>query len=892
MKKWMYMLLLPLILFLPDNGTGNDSVIPAAFIVPYLIVAALSLAAAELLRPKPPDVNPLADPGASTADVRGTIAPLLLGYNRVTPIQAWVGGRSTWQKKVGEIDGGIFHSDEDITQTEYRESAMHILCIGPALRLTKILQAGKPIFDSPLTPTISPSGTQWAATDGSEFRIYWGEPDQPIDPGLLEGTEVNSRYPYCCYIYWVSKELGTNARWQNLEYILECSTLGGELDFIGIPPTTFNVDVIQLGGPFFSNVLTTVDPLADDLEVGDFLLIDGNNVQIVKIDDNVFTPSGTKGIWYSPVAGISFGAYTVVATKTGTEGRGVNPILVIGQLLFDTYPHGQGLDVALFDTTSLDALEPYFADGGTEPSPATIYLKGGRSYKEALAMILQDYGIIMYPDAVTGLYTFKVLRVGETPTVLGLDYIELDEATDTKAYSVLAPQKTLYTFLESARKFKQSTILVDDDGKAFLSGNPNAKKFSINTATDITNASVIASRKEQEVQSDRSVSINVSSEKKDMNIGTLISLEGVSGEWRLLGKTPSVDEALIKMELAFDAYSIDNNYVQGSTTGIVVQEPAVPDPLVIVKGANRYLHRDQHGYYLIRARGNLNIIGATLYRSEDDIDYDSVAALDYQVGGTINDPLDEVTEGLLDELEITAGGTDFIDFWDVTLTDSDWRGGAVVALIGNEYFFVQSVTAVDSTTYTLNNLIRARFGTSQQEHFTDDDIVFFYKANTPFVSDVNIADGESLYFKTRPYTNEQLLDLDFVDPVQLDYAGGGYRPLAPDNLNTTNDAYAWILGDNVDLRWDYKNASALTGAGIGLSDEPSELALPEGYFKVTFLNGTTVVREETVLTNIFEYTQAMMVGDFGAEPSTFNVKVEEILNGLISPADTATITRV
>ena len=116
--------------------------------------------------------------------------------------------------------------------------------------------------------------------------------------------------------------------------------------------------------------------------------------------------------------------------------------------------------------------------------------------------------------------------------------------------------------------------------------------------------------------------------------------------------------------------------------------------------------------------------------------------------------------------------------------------------------------------------------------------------------------------------------------------------MQPENLNTTNDAYAYESGQSAFLRWDYKNATSLTGAGFSLSDEPAEPDLPEGYFKVTILQGTTVKSVHESLTNTFEYTQAQMGIDFGAEPATFNVEVVEILNGLTSDADAATITKV
>ena len=250
----------------------------------YLVLSvALSLVAAELLRPDPPDIDKLKDDTQASAHVRGSLLPILLGYNKVTPIIGYVGNRRTWERKVGEIDGGTFHSDEDITQTEYRESGLHYLCIGPAYRLDKIIESGNVIFDTPISRSTTPSGSQFTCTDPyrSVFRIYWGEVDQPLDAELALLTGVATRYPVTCYIYWVTKELGGRASWKSLQYYLECSALGMESDYIDIDAQTLSFSVTRVG-----TQLTTTDIQAAEVLEGDVLTVSGADLKAHSVTES------------------------------------------------------------------------------------------------------------------------------------------------------------------------------------------------------------------------------------------------------------------------------------------------------------------------------------------------------------------------------------------------------------------------------------------------------------------------------------------------------------------------------------------------------------------------------------------------------------------------------
>jgi hypothetical protein len=312
----------------------------AAYIVISLII---SLIAAELLRPDPPSVDPLKEPAANNAHVRGTMLPILLGYNKVTPVIGFVGNRIAYEKKVGEIDGGMFHSDKDITQTQYRETGLHFLCIGPAYRLNKITEGGNVIFEQEITPTTHPSGSQLTCTDEdkSVFRIYWGEDGQPVDSDLAAVTGVSTRYPFTCYIYWPKKELGQQAQWKQIEYYLECSALGKEAEYIDISGAVDSVSVTRsIGGLWYSNwdaFFTTTDTALDNYTTGDKISVGSYSANITSV-----TKSGatyTINVSVFPPVSIT-GTVTAELTRLEDERRGCNPASSMEQLLFNQYPHG------------------------------------------------------------------------------------------------------------------------------------------------------------------------------------------------------------------------------------------------------------------------------------------------------------------------------------------------------------------------------------------------------------------------------------------------------------------------------------------------------------------------------------------------------------------------
>lgn len=162
------------------------------------------------------------DFGLSNIASQGAFVPLLIGRRRIGAVIAWVG--DPWAKPPRRSKGQGWL---------YEQKAWHLLCVGPAYKLHKIWSNGEVIFPDPnytlvgpgttvIDSVTVPSGTL-VQTYAGDFRIYWGEPDQPVNTFLAASSRVGiaSRWPHCCYVVWERFGLQLVPQWPQLEYEVE-----------------------------------------------------------------------------------------------------------------------------------------------------------------------------------------------------------------------------------------------------------------------------------------------------------------------------------------------------------------------------------------------------------------------------------------------------------------------------------------------------------------------------------------------------------------------------------------------------------------------------------------------------------------------------------------------
>jgi hypothetical protein len=224
-----------------------------------------SKAASTLLSKKP---DRLDDSKPATLAEVGSRLNSFVGRDRIAPLFVYespIDRRIIFEQLNGGGGGkGVGAAANGSQNKVYLSSGVQILCVGPAHRLRKIVENGEQIWPTgnlyPLgiTPETHPSGSGTFAvepTDEGEsrgtFKIYWGEPDQPVCEEITRNGEldITSRYGYQCYIYWKDKRLGGVGLWPTLEYDVEVRPFNPAQTYANsLLGTTYNSMTPQLGG--------------------------------------------------------------------------------------------------------------------------------------------------------------------------------------------------------------------------------------------------------------------------------------------------------------------------------------------------------------------------------------------------------------------------------------------------------------------------------------------------------------------------------------------------------------------------------------------------------------------------------------------------------------------
>ncbi len=214
-----------------------------------------------------------------------------------------------------------------------------------------------------------------------------------------------------------------------------------------------------------------------------------------------------------------------------------------------------------------------------------------------------------------------------------------------------------------------------------------------------------------------------------------------------------------------------------------------------------------------------------------------------------------------------------------------------IGLIEDEIITYQNITPVSGQTYSLTNIYRAWWGTTNAAHASGVDFCGVVNA-TPLKSSL-FKIGADLYFKLVPFNVQKTGDLASATPIHLVLGSAYGGPLTPSNFAANGSVSAARYTADIILTWNPRIRGA--GAGVGAAGAALSASATgfEGTFTVTVTVGGAVKRTVTgIAAATWTYTQTMNLTDNTSLAASvmFSIVNVVVTNGASASSTAATVT--
>lgn len=896
-----------------------------AVTIGYMVVSiGLSLLAGLLLKPK--NKSPIQDDKPTTLTTRGSYMNWFIGVRQVGPVFAWAGDREKKKEKGSGGKGGGTPK-----QDVWYEAGWHQLGVGPLDALHHIVEGGKVIFSGPITRTSHPSGSTVTIDDAQSFTIYWGEVDQPVNSFLGASNRVNvtSRWPFCAYIVWNKKRLGSSPQWQILDYIVERRPSG---DFLSqsepwySPTQTLDGPTASIIGRVSSSnpdtgYLEVADDFTQELDPGRPVRVTGNALPdgdyTVRRATTVQVVIGTNPLNGLPIYGIR----TRIFLETGTLGAniagsvqtysfstddGANIAHATADLLFADYPQGLQLDPSGPESWDLESLEALGVEAETEGWRASIIGVDGETAQAILGAILQDHGTMLPIDPSTGNMLFQRCRepVGVLPNI-SVDH-EAESLPEVETLHGEKPvDQMVFAFTDRDHGYSDMTIAVDEDGQVSYMEHARPQKVSISSTVHFTTAGALSElRSQEELAGGGVVKLQANRGARHLIPGEAIVCASFDEVMRVSAVSVDPLSETVQLELIPDFYGArKSDFVneQGGGTPIL-ENPEQDLQFAALEIPEQLLSTEEMFVQVPRIRAHAQITDAAIHLSRDNSTYTQIGTeTGVATGGLLDVAMSATGKNFLVQgPTFELKGPDIATAQDLSSDPTNFGLGrqlvAIVSTAGIEICYVEKLTAVSGSQYRLDGLLRARFDTRKVAHPIGAQVYVFSDTTFEAFDDILLVPGEDLYTKSQPFTPGGTVALSAIPPYADTLYGKGVVPIMPENLHVTapfKGVSVYRTGDDVTAKWNWSSAqSSNTGAGFQNAGTAIGLPVLKGAFIVELLTmADAVVETDTV--NVAQKTYS--AATLAAAPisnGNFKVRVSHSYNGYITNTVTFTVTHI
>jgi hypothetical protein len=899
-----------------ECGTGAE-------LVWMVIYVGLSILAAQLMKKK--FKSPIQDDKPTTLTTRGSYITWVNGIRMAGPCFGWAGER---RKKKEKLSGGKGGSSPK--QDVWYEAGWHQLSVGPCHALHGITQAGTPIMSGVITSVSHPSGSTIDLGKEGSFQIYWGEPTQPICSLLADPSRLGiaSKWPYCCYIYWIEKRLGTSANWQILNYELERRPTNGVLTLSqpwyeptpilsGVTATiTGNVGsaapdtgYIEVAGDF-----------TQELDPGQPMALTGNGLAngnyVVRRATLVFVVIGTTWDGFpikTPRTRIFLETGTAGSNAVGTveaftfaTDNGANVAHAIAELLFAPYPLGLELGQGEPEPWDIQSLEALGMEAEADGWRASLVGVDGESAQAILGTALQDHGTMVPFDTSTGMLKFQRVRepVGILPNLTA--FLRSDKRPEIES---LHGEKTadimVFSFTDRDHGYSDMTIGESEDGQISYMKHARPKTVQMASIVHFTTAShLLALRSQEELAGAGVFRIEASRGARTLIPGMAIVDDDFDEVLRVIAVSPDVLSETTQISVFPDFFGgRKSDFVAdpfGGSSGHLKTE--LNKETIALEIPEQLLTTEEMFLIVPQIRAHAQINESAIHISRDDSSYTLLGSEDgYATGGLTDvalaaDSYTFLTNGPTFLLE----GPDIGTALDLSADPTNFGLGRQLVVIyssaGMEICFAQKITAMGGLQYRLDGLLRARYDTRKLTHPIGAQVFIFENTTFDAFQDILLQPAEDLYVKAQPIGSLGSMGLNAVPAFGMLLRGKGLVPIDPENLHTQAPflgSPVWRTGDDVTVAWSWSSSvGKSTGAGFQAAGAAIGTAIPKGFFIVELLTaGGVVVSTQHLIVAVVVYATATLA----AAPisnGTFKVRVTHSYNGYSSNPITYTVTHI
>jgi len=556
--------------------------------------------------------------------------------------------------------------------------------------------------------------------------------------------------------------------------------------------------------------------------------------------------------------------------------QGANGAHLLYQLMFETEPHGLGLEAACYNIESLQALG-LLLDAPQEGIRSHITVPDSTTLDAAIQALLEELQVNLAWDSTTGKWTFvPVRRKIVADGIVEREILTEELPSRRRRFGEELRTKLVYLYPNCDLRYRQDAIVISEDGRASLELREDAQKVTLYTVRDPEAAVQIGEKKSLwEFSKPTAYSVLLNRDAAVLRPGDLLDfgeLLGIDVPVRVMTVQPSTKNSVVKVIVTTDPYAEDNisssSFVVGATsspqesTASIVQEDAIQRLWELPAFLGREIQ-----FIPLRTPATFPTAKAALYTSADGVNYTVEAQVPYVCGGTlVLDFLEDLilpvspTNYAISQYQIEEGpvimssNPSFADGV-LSLSESEWASGRQMLVIDDEIMYVREFLPYGGNLWQAIGVLRARLGTTLQDHLFDADafVVIGGSDNLPKTKILAAGRGLDTHWKLVPNG----IAPGVVSATIQEVFGIGIKPMSVTGLTTQSFSNGWVVGEDLVLRWDYKlpqGSIQRSGSGMQGYGEVTGSGSPgdswPGVFRAAIFNaaGTVLVLGSVDLT--------------------------------------------